>query len=71
MSGEESPYPALVARVMMGRTTKREKREARGRIEPRRGLSLTQRLLPTLCAGVNCRGGGVWRSGPASCDGAG
>eukprot|EP00975_Prorocentrum_lima_P023156 4872585-Prorocentrum_lima.AAC.1 len=58
MSGEESPCPTLVARVRMGRTTKREQREARGRMEPRRGLSLMQRLLPTLRAGVNCRGGG-------------
>eukprot|EP00975_Prorocentrum_lima_P038718 8132282-Prorocentrum_lima.AAC.1 len=37
MSGEGSPTPTLVARARMGRTTRREKREARRRIVPRRG----------------------------------
>eukprot|EP00975_Prorocentrum_lima_P029957 6284930-Prorocentrum_lima.AAC.1 len=32
MSGEGSPTPTLVARVMMGRTTRMEKRETRERM---------------------------------------
>eukprot|EP00975_Prorocentrum_lima_P029738 6241572-Prorocentrum_lima.AAC.1 len=42
MSGEGSPHPTLVARVRMGRITRREKRQASERIEPRRGLILVQ-----------------------------
>eukprot|EP00975_Prorocentrum_lima_P055944 11728201-Prorocentrum_lima.AAC.1 len=59
MSGEGSPTPTLVARVMMGRTTNKEKRVTRERMEPRRGRMLTLVLLPALCAGVKCCGGGA------------